>query len=422
MARTQKIDVSFFLFLLFSGIIVGSSFAADLFQIEDALADFYAEHNQRGLETVKAILEDEPDNATALALQALFEIRLGRTMSASGLIKKALEIEPDNAIAHIADAAYRSYYVDDDQGVNATIEKAIELDPELAMGYNERGFNSFWLGDLESAVADFERAVELEPNFLAAQTNLGLAYLYLDNADSALIAYQRAAEINPQSPSGYAGRGYYYAYVGEYDTAIEDYTHAIEIDDQDPNSFVLRGDAYLISGAYKLGLADYTKAIELGAEEANVYASRAWAHSELGNQEEALVDYESAIVIDPEFSYAYNGAAYLIAFNDGDLQKALAYVETALELLPGDPDSLDTRAFILYKMGDYEEALEQFSALIADGYTAGHYGRGLVNQALGEVEEAINDFQTFLEAYPDYEPLSSDAQQRLETLESSSPN
>ncbi|MBC8504893.1 MAG: tetratricopeptide repeat protein [Anaerolineales bacterium] len=417
MAITRKYAGVLFFLLLIVGANVGICLAAEEDPFDDALADFYTEHNQRGLETVKLILEEDPENESALALQALFEIRLGHNMNARWRIREALKLDPENAFANIANSWNISNSRDDPEAEMAAIEKALAADPELAIGYNERGTRALWDDDYESALADYSRAIELEPNYLAAQSNLGLTYLYLENTEAALEAYNRAIEINPESPAGYLGRGYYFYLLSEYEPAIIDYTKAIELSEDDSNGYLLRGDANLMFGDYEACLVDYSTAIDLGGGSANVFASRAWANSELGNFESAIADYESAIELDPEFHYAYNGAAYLIAYTDGDLEIAMSYVNQALEIVPDDMDTMDTQAYILYKTGKLDEALEIFSELILNGYTAGHYGRGLVYEAQGEVDKAISDYTVFLDEYPEYEPLSSDAIKRLAELE-----
>ena len=88
----------------------------------------------------------------------------------------------------------------------------------------------------------------------------------------------------------------------------------------------------------------------------------------------------------------------------------------ALELMPGAESKRDTKGYILYKMGEYDEALDIFSALIADGHTFSYYSRGLVYEALGETENAISDFQAFLKEYPNRDPESADARERIESL------
>ena len=182
-------------------------------------------------------------------------------------------------------------------------------------------------------------------------------------------------------------------------------------------AYLCRGYAYLWSGEYESAVADLTRAIELDMEDADIYAYRAWAYSLLGDTAAAIADYESALTLNPEDADSHNNAAYLIAQSDGDLDKALEYVNRALELMPGAESKLDTKGYILYKMEEYDEALEILTPLIADGYAFGYYSRGLVYQALGEAENAISDFEAFLQEYPDRDPESDDARERIKSLQ-----
>ena len=42
--------------------------------------------------------------------------------------------------------------------------KAIELDPSLALAYSNRGWAYIELGQYEQAIADYDKAIELDPN------------------------------------------------------------------------------------------------------------------------------------------------------------------------------------------------------------------------------------------------------------------
>ena len=43
------------------------------------------------------------------------------------------------------------------------INKSIELDPEYARAYKNRGIAYYFLGQNESAIADFQKALEMDP-------------------------------------------------------------------------------------------------------------------------------------------------------------------------------------------------------------------------------------------------------------------
>jgi len=74
--------------------------------------------------------------------------------------------------------------------------------------------------------------------------------------------------------------------------------------------------------------------------------------------------YENALVANPENVAALNNYAYFLAVNGGDLDKSQEMSHQAITLEPGNPTYIDTYAWILFKKGEYKEALDyQKSAL-----------------------------------------------------------
>ncbi|NJO43284.1 MAG: tetratricopeptide repeat protein [Cyanobacteria bacterium RU_5_0] len=73
--------------------------------------------------------------------------------------------------------------------------RAIELDPESARAYNNRGNVRRELGDNEGAIADYTRAIELDPNLASAYANRGLARHALGDSEGAIEDLQMAASL-----------------------------------------------------------------------------------------------------------------------------------------------------------------------------------------------------------------------------------
>ena len=49
-------------------------------------------------------------------------------------------------------------------------DKAIELDPNLAWAYSNRGFSYHELGQYQRSIDDYDKAIELDPNDAEART------------------------------------------------------------------------------------------------------------------------------------------------------------------------------------------------------------------------------------------------------------
>lgn len=70
------------------------------------------------------------------------------------------------------------------------INLAIELSPQCAFSYNERGIAYFELGLFDRAVSDRDRAIELDPTYAAPYYNKAIACEKLGQIMQALDAYK----------------------------------------------------------------------------------------------------------------------------------------------------------------------------------------------------------------------------------------
>jgi tetratricopeptide (TPR) repeat protein len=104
----------------------------------------------------------------------------------------------------------------------AEYDKAIELNPKLAMAYVNRGFAYDGKGLYDQAISDYTKAIELNPGFAGTYFNRGRAYLSKGQYDRAISDYSKAVELNPNFAWAYLNRGLAYYYKGEHDKAWED--------------------------------------------------------------------------------------------------------------------------------------------------------------------------------------------------------
>jgi lipoprotein NlpI len=79
----------------------------------------------------------------------------------------------------------------------ADYTEAIQLDPNYARAYLNRGIARLAKGDLENAIADFGDVIRLDPKDATAHYNRGRASLYRGVGNTALADLSRAAELDP---------------------------------------------------------------------------------------------------------------------------------------------------------------------------------------------------------------------------------
>ena len=101
-------------------------------------------------------------------------------------------------------------------------------------------------------------------------------------------------------------------------------------------------------------------------------------------------DMRRLIELDPQNAHAYNALGYTLADKTERFEEALALIEKALLLLPGDPYILDSLGWVHYRRGNLKLALEYLTEAMdqqPDAEIAAHLGEVLWH--LGAKAEAI---------------------------------
>jgi tetratricopeptide (TPR) repeat protein len=193
-------------------------------------------------------------------------------------------------------------------------DSAIESIPEnligstnLAEAYLFRAtFITEALKDYDRAIADYNKAIELNPNYAEAYSDRGVTYYYKNDSDQALADYNKAIELKPDFAIPYNNRGFFYYNKGEFERAIADFDKSIQLDPNVALTYVNRGGTYCTIGKYDLGAADAETAIRLKPDYAEAYVNRGTAFYQAGNFPLAFIDFTLAIKLKPDLAEAYN--------------------------------------------------------------------------------------------------------------------
>ena len=71
----------------------------------------------------------------------------------------------------------------------------IELVPDFAFAYYNRGNIYSQLSDYRAAIADYDKALSLNPNFAEAYYNRGLTLIFLGNNKQGITDLSKAGEL-----------------------------------------------------------------------------------------------------------------------------------------------------------------------------------------------------------------------------------
>lgn len=188
--------------------------------------------------------------------------RLGRASADCG---KAMELDDRLPLSRAAGSFMMTVVgprSDFDRGVEEA-DKAILLDPKLALGHAARAHALVGRGDKEDRKSDFHtallsasEAIRLDPNLSIAHEVRGNARRLLEDYDEALADYNAAGRINPDNPMIHVYRAMVWNARGDHDRAIGSATRAIEMA---PN----------MVGAYRQRIAGYEAKGNQAAAEAD---------------------------------------------------------------------------------------------------------------------------------------------------------
>lgn len=148
------------------------------------------------------------------------------------------------------------------------------------------------------------------------------------------------------------------------------------------------------------------KALEKLPDSPDLLYDHAMAAERIGKIDVLERDLRKLIQLKPDYAHAYNALGYTLADHSERLDEALALVQKAIELSPDDHFIMDSLGWVLFRMGQLDQAeamLRRAYAGQQDAEIAAHLGEVLWTK--GKSEEAEKIWQSALEAHPQHEVL-----------------
>lgn len=339
--------------------------------------------------------------------------------------------------------------------VLAFYDRAIELDPTSGLAYYSKA--SYYREQGDTAAYEREMANAMTRDNLDVQTKLAFVQEYIKSSmaasDSLTSSTGRIREMFDtlclQHPLEHDVHSMYTAYL----TAEKDWAGAAEqleqtlglepANEQDWDYlsaiYFQLNDTAQAEDAVKRGLHYYPESVDLllklgvintmrkdylQAEQqykaalkaadpkdietlSQIYTSLGDAYQSQEMADSAYAAYDKALAYNPDNSFALNNAAYHMACDRRNLEKALKMAEKACQLSVDNPTNIDTYAWVLYQLGRWEEARTQMDrALELTEDNPDELGAELLDHAgdiyfrLGEQEKAMDFWRKALELEP----------------------
>lgn len=325
----------------------------------------------------------------------------GKTDEALAEVLASLEAYPVQPDLHLA--AYTLYREKRELETAQTYLVKAFSNPDLAGEVKAKAYAEILretASQRRDALLEQLRGLMLEhhPKDPTVLSTLGDEQLFAQNKTGALGYYQRALESNRGLEPVLQNTVSLMFELGEDFAEIEKYTlMAVEEFPEKPEFWFFDGTSKLAQKNYQEAASSLQKALELnnGTNKQLTILAKGQlgdTYHYLERKDDAYKAYEEVLALNPDNDHILNNYAYFLSLDKKELQKAKAMSEKLVSKFPTNATYLDTHAWVLFQLKEYEEA-NQFmkQALDHQGAPSGvmyeHFGDILYQ--LGKKQEAL---------------------------------
>ncbi len=317
-----------------------------------------------------------------LDAEARTEEQQGHLEIATEKYRKILELDPKLAIAY--NNLGRLYYRRGRfQEALEPLRQAYELDSKLEAPKALSGLCHYQIGDFSAARQDLLTALKLDPSDGLAKLFLARSLLQLDDVKGALKLLDELQQEDPKNVEVLFTLGW--AYAGLAVTTLD------AIQKADPDSYLvdyLQAKYAEVKQVYPEAVEHYKRAIAKSPNQPELYYCYAHALYANGNSEEALQEFRHVLEMNPDdYRASWEAARILLPSNP---EEAYRLANRALELKPGTYGAVTIRGRALLALGKTREAIEDFkkAAALDSNDAANHFQLARAYAKLGLTQEA----------------------------------
>lgn len=314
---------------------------------EDKRGEIYL---KAGEEIRKAIQISETDEARNAMGQLL--LRLGDPEKAVVEFERALELRPDH-LAYMLYLVQALEFLDDDARIRKTLDRAHELYPDAADPMRMLGSLAVRQHRASDALRWFERAIEQDEGDGYAHLQRGMVLAQLGNNKEAVKSLIRACELAPTE------------FEPHYNAAVL----LLKSDTpQEAREFLFK--AYVLrpggsgNGPGSIGDLLSTELRKLSPKDPNVLWQLAEADRRIGETESALDWVNRSIQLEPRHGASLYTRAMILKADEATRDIAIADLEEAVKLLPGNFDVENELGLLLAETDRKKEAIEHLIAAL----------------------------------------------------------
>lgn len=332
-------------------------------------------------------LKKQPKNEHLLRLIGFQYLQVNNTQLGEKYYRDALSVNPACARCYLNIGRIYAAKNNFTQALHY-LDKALVADGKDGLIFSSRAQIKEMSGDKFGALADHNKAVEIDPENAGYYTERGIYNLNQGYSALALADFNLAITLAPDHFYPLFYRSRINMESGDLNAALEDINKAISLDDQQYRLYNFRGTIYARLKQYEKALENHSSAIQLNPDNAFAYLNRAEVYYELENMDASCQDYARAKALaqndknsDPELlknieesmsgfcdanqpSFYYQRGVAL--YNLKQFNKALDMYAAGLQKFPKNPMILSFNGNAYLALKDYQNATVNYDAALTN--------------------------------------------------------
>lgn len=275
------------------------------------------------------------------------------------------------------------------------------------------GFALYKIGMLHEALNEFLIASRLDPEDTYSRFYTGRIYLEDGNYDAALNEINQAIKINPDFVELWIYLGFIAIDKKDFRTAEYAFNEAAHHGGDMVQVYYLLGVTAEMQQNYAEAYYYYHKSLKVDSNNLSTLEALANLCERIRKKNEAFRVFQEIVTLDTTNAVALNYVGYTYAERNDSLEYALQLINMALTIEENNGYYIDSRGWVFYQMGKYEEALadlKRASEIVEDAVILEH---------LGDVYMKLNDLKHAGDAYlkaSEYDPDSKVLKEKLRKI------
>ena len=356
----------------------------------------------KAIYVVHGMLKEAPEDLRYLTLLGNTYLALGDSAKAMDAYNKVLAVKPDDvyALSSLADfyinAADDSQYCD----VVERLLKSEGLDAESRVAALVQYINYAHPKDSSRVNGFMHQMMELPFNELEIANVYSYYLAFIEAPDDTIVpVLEKIHSLDPENLKVTITLLEYAIERNDIDAVFKYADNAQMYCPDKLEIYYYKGLSSYLLGRKQECIAIYNEGLEKCSDDtpfellSAVYALLGDTYHEFDMMNECMQAYDSALVYNNNNVGVLNNYAYFLALDGRDLNRAMEMSHKTISLEPDNSTYIDTYAWVLFKLGRYEEAKAYAEKLISlsDEYSSDVYHHcGDIYAKCGNIEQAVH--------------------------------